>query len=224
MANSLIPTMADKQYIEQMAHGLSQYDGDNYEGDNYEDNYDAPKRALTTGVFTVRITNTDTAKKDFYLFSGYLIDSIGFGAQFTGAFSAAGVPVPGYGQMVDGPFKSVGSTSFDLRADADTENGTNDWLAYLKNIRGNKVTKVVVRSANPSVHSQRITITKKDPLNQLSDRTIRLSTWRNPMQQDQNTTIINEGFGLGLQDFVKFSIPGSTTDMVIELHMNGYAS
>ena len=219
MTNSLVPTMADKEYIEKMAHQLSQFDEDNFDDDN--DNYVGRVRPkLTQGVMVLNISSSATTTRDFFIFSGYLIDSMSFAATFGSVSTTAS-----YGQIVDGGFKSIGSATADLMALSDMgASSINDWIAYIKNFKGNKITKIVVRSSNPAVHSQRFVITKKDPLNQLADRTIRLSTWRNPMQQDLNTTIINETIDLGLQDFVKFSIPPSVTDLVIELHMNGYAS
>lgn len=218
MTNSLVPTMADKEYIEKMAHQLSQFDEDNFDDDN--DNYVGRVRSkLTQGVLLLGVKNNSTSAREFYIYSGYLIDSMNFSSQF-----GAGAGVSGYGQVVDGDFKPIGGSATDLEGFTDPGMSINDWLAYIKNTKGNKITKIVVRSSNPAVHSQKFTITKKDPLNQLADRTIRLSTWRNPMQQDLGVTIINETIDLGLQDFVKFSIPPSVTDLVIELHMNGYAS
>lgn len=206
-----VPMLNNKEQIESLAENFSNFDDDDY--------FDNSRMPLTKGVFVFNIRSNSADTQKFYLYSGYLLDSIGFSSSF-GALIAGTV---GYGQAVDGSFKAIGATSAELSADGDI-NSINDFLAYVKNIRGNKITKIVIRSATAAVHSQTLVVTKKDPLRQLESRNIRLATWRNPMQVDQNSTTINEVISLGQQDFIQFSIPQGVQDLVIELYLNGYAS
>lgn len=218
LATSLVtlagaPMLSNKEQIEALASNFSNYD------DDYDDFTGRPHKLLTTGVFAFGISNSAIERRDFYIYSGYQLDAMGFGNSF-----GAGAAATRYGQMVDGAFRAINQTATDLNGSGDTASSINEFLAYVKNCPGNKITKIVVRSASQSVHSQTINVIKKDPLRQLESRPIRLSTWRNPSQYDQNTTIINEVIPLGSQDFIQFSVPASVTDMVIELHLNGYAS
>lgn len=199
--------MDDAAQIEAMAREFSMYD----------DSFDNNRLPLTKGVFKFKVTSTSTADEKFYLFSSYQLDAMGFSTSF-----GAGAQASRYGQIVEGAFRPIGSSSSTLTGVNQSSYGINEFLAYCKNVRGNKVTSLIISSSNSSVHSLNIEILQKDPINQLGNRIIDISSFRNPMAIDQTRTKINDGFALGTQDFIIMTIPAGVTDMIVELHMNGY--
>lgn len=199
--------LSEFEQIEQMAHNFS----------NFEENFDGERLPLTKGVFKFQIDNTGTSTQRFLIYSGYELEllSLNLLQNLSGGTSA-------FGQMMDDLFKGVQQPNFDLKGTCLNNGGTiGQWLAYVKRVKGNKVTRLIVTTTTIGNRTGQITVYKKDPINRLGDRIIDMSAHIDPKAFTQDRLVINDGFDLGAQDFIEMSIQAGSS-MAIELHMNGY--